>query len=218
MNRISLCVVTGSMIYASAALAGAPEFKCLGAKISKAEIGNVKDYEAKDGLATKKYGGFVDRRATKPTSQCLITEAGPGETVVLHFDKKTYDTAVKGASMFPGVQCVFIDDGKELDVMDSPATDAVAGKDMLTKCPNETGYECDAGSNSERNSKYRAELDKKKLVMQSFFIRPSSNMKSAEGRKGAWDGREVFCQAFDKKSSKVLYAFQFKVGPAADKK
>lgn len=215
MKTISVLALCAGWLLGGSALAAAPTFKCLGVKIAKVEIGTTADYEAKEGLATKKYGGFINRRAAKAAEQCLINEANPGETVVLWFDKKSFETATKGTSMYPGVQCVFVDDGKELAAMDSPSTDAVAGKDLLTKCPNETGYDCDAGSNSERNSKYREQLDKQKLVMHSVYLRPNSNMMaSPAAKKGEWDGREVFCQAFDKKSGKVLYAVQYKVGPA----
>lgn len=215
MKRHEIPVIVGMLLSTSVAFAEAPAFKCLPAKIQKVQVGHNGKYDVKVGLTNSSFSGFIDRTDAKPTKECLIADVKPGQSAVIWYDKKSYDAAVKGTSMFPGMQCIFIDDGKELGPGDVPPTNGVDGKDVLTKCPNATGYDCDAGSNSERNSKYREVLTKGNQVMQSFYIRPSDNMETAAARQGKWDGREVFCQAFDKKSGSVLFATQFKVGPAA---
>ena len=182
MKRNQTLLTLSVVLAAGTARADVPAFKCLAAKIKKVEVGRKGNYDAKEGLTSKSYGGFLERSEVKPSKQCLIPDVLPGQSVVLWYDKKSYDAATKGANMFPGMQCIFIDDGKELGLDDEPATNTVAEKDVLTRCPNETGYECDAGSNSDRNSKYRETLNKQGLVMQSFSVRPNDNMSSAAAR------------------------------------
>jgi len=175
-----------------------PSYQCHpSVKPLHAKVGKRGQYEVKTGLRTSKYYGFLDRKPIRPKNGCFFSGLKSGQCIVMHYKIAGYEKTRLDR------QCVLSDSGKSFRRARPTRRGPLSGQDILTKCPNGTGYKCDAGHNSARRKKYEKALKSKGLMVWSFCARGANN------RLDKNIGKKVFCQMYDKKSNKAVFAVEY---------
>jgi len=167
------------------------------ARPTNAQLGVRGDYTVKQGLDNKRFGGFLQRKKIRAKNGCFFPKLRSGQCVTMRF-KLGYD---KGMSLRG--QCVISETGKKFKRARPRRRGPIRGSDMLTKCPNKTGYKCDPGYNSNRAKKWEKQLKAKGKTMVSFCA-PKANYN-----RDKFLNKKVFCQLYDRKSNKVVFATEF---------
>lgn len=166
-------------------------------KPTKAQVGTRGQYEVKDGLNVKKFYGFLNRKKTKAKNGCFFGGLRSGQCVTMQFPIKGFEAgSVRG-------QCVVVDSGKKFNRARPTRRGPFKGSDMLTKCPNKTGYKCDRGYNSDRAKKYAKALEKKGKILYSYCA------PKASYNRDKFLNKQIFCQLYDRKSGTVFFATEF---------
>lgn len=175
-----------------------PSYQCHGSvKPLDAKVGRRGQYDVKEGLRTRKYYGFLDRKGIRPKNGCFFSGLRSGQCLVMHYKIAGYK------KMRLDRQCVLSASGADFRRARPSTQGPLRGHDILTKCGNGTGYPCDAGHNSARRKKYEDGLKAKGLMVWSFCARGANNHLDKN------IGKKVFCQMFDKKSNKAVFAVEY---------
>jgi hypothetical protein len=213
---LNALIVTG--LFLAASPAGAQDkkgpratVKCLtDLKIQDLTLGYTKAYKVTEGLSTKDYDGFVGRTPGKIVDGCVI-DLQPEQCAVMYVDKEKYETF--GNSNDWQVQCVQTENpgAGMLPQGVAPYTvDNVQNKHMMLKCGHDQGegVECHEGNNSARGGEWQKRLDGKKQEMISFCAWKAHPVEAKDALN-----KKVYCQYFNKKSGKVLFATEYLLAP-----
>jgi hypothetical protein len=182
--------------------------KCTVLKPTNIMVGNVGSYTFQEGFNEEQRTGLINRKTGKLTKGCIAPSLMPRQTMYMEVDEKQFKAI--GDSNDWKMQCVRSDNpgAGSLDKDESKTEYAypvnqVAGKEMMLHCGHsvEGVSECAEGSNSSRSGKWKKKLQKEGKILLSVFAKPSLNAP-----KG---GEKLFCQYYNKKARKSLYAFEY---------
>lgn len=175
-----------------------PKYQCHpSVKPLNAQLGKRGQYEVKEGLKSRKYYGFLDRKKATPKNGCFFSGLTSGQCLVVEYKAKAYKkTSLVG-------QCVLSASGQEFRKARPNRSGSLREHAVLLKCGNKTSYKCDAGSNSKRRRKLKKQLEGKGRLLWSFCARGANNKLDKN------IGKKVFCQLFDRKSNKAVFAAEF---------
>lgn len=177
--------------------------KCDDVALKNVQIGNSASYNVTEGLSSSKYTGFINRSKVQVSNQCFIGVLQSDECVTMEVSKAELDKVTGKSSNNLKMQCVYSDDPSKMAVAEVPyKADNVPLKNMLLKCGHDQGdeYACDEGSNSARSGKYKKDHLKGKVQLSVCGIAYHQAPKS---------GQHIYCQYYNKKSKKSIFAFEF---------
>lgn len=176
--------------------------KCDDVKLTNVQIGNSSSYQVTEGLSKSSYTGFINRRPAEVSHQCFVGVLDRGECVTMEVPQSDIKRVTQGDHNSLKMQCVYSNDPGEMATAEVPYTaKMISLNQMLLKCGHDQGddYACDEGSNSQRAGKYKKQLkDKQQLSVCATTYHQVKN-----------GGQHIYCQYYNKKSKKSLFAFEF---------
>jgi hypothetical protein len=200
--------------YAEHDLSGGPDdklisfTKCTNLKFSNIMVGKLGEYTFQEGFNEEKRTGFINRKTGTISKGCIAPSLMPKQTLYMEVDEKEFKAL--GSSNDWKMQCIRSDnpsagslDKKEHKTEYAYPVNQVAGKEMLLHCGHSIDgvNECAEGSNSSRSREWKKKLKLRGKMILSVFAQSSPN--AAKG------GEKLYCQYYNKKIRKSLYAFEY---------
>ena len=179
--------------------------KCSGIEMSNITIGTVGNYTFQQGFSKEKRTGLISREKGQVSKGCILPSMQPGQYTYLEVDTNKFEAA--GSSNDWKMQCVQSADpgaGVVQGATEFPyKTSFLSGKDMMLHCGHseENVEACAEGSNSSRSGEWKKKLKKDGKTMLSVMA-VHSTLAPAQGEK-------LYCQYYNKKSGKSLFAFEY---------
>lgn len=181
--------------------------RCSDLKLESVTTGYMGDYTFQQGFSKESRSGFVKRKPGKVSNGCVLPSLQSRQLAYMEVDSKAFDAM--GSSNDWQMQCIRSDKPsagalteKESRTEAPYHTSVLSGKDVLLFCGNSEGVEeCAEGSNSQRSGKWSKKLSARGKTMLSVHAF-TSTLAPAGGEK-------VYCQYYNKKSQKSLFAFEY---------
>lgn len=204
----------GAIAASTLNLSGGPDAKlikftkCTDLKPTNIMVGKMGTYTFQEGFNEEKRTGFIDRKRGTLSNGCIAPSLMPRETMTMEVNEKAFKAL--GSSNDWKMQCIRSDnpgagslDKKENKTEFAYPVNQVAGKEMFLHCGHsvEGVNECAEGNNSNRSRQWKKKLQAKGNIMLSVFAQASPNAP-----KG---GEKLYCQYYNKKLRKSLYAFEY---------
>ncbi len=177
--------------------------KCDDVNLKNVQIGNSTSYEVTEGLSKSNYTGFINRRPATVTNQCFIGVLDSDECATMEITEAELKQVTQGDRNSLKMQCIFSNEPSKIANQEVPyRADNIPLNYMLLKCGHDQGnqYPCDEGSNSSRSGKYKKQQLKGKTQL-SVCATKYHLVKDG--------GQHIYCQYYNKKSKKSLFAFEF---------
>lgn len=177
--------------------------KCDDVALTNVQVGNVTSYKVTEGLSSRDFTGFINRRPASVSNTCFVGVLQSDECVTMDVSEAELDKVSGGTSNNLKMQCVYSDDPSKMATAEVPyKADYVSLKSMLLKCGHDQGdgYACDDGSNSSRAGKYKKEHLKGKVQLS---VCATSYHQVPKG------GQHIYCQYYNTKSKKSIFGFEF---------
>jgi hypothetical protein len=196
--------------------------KCASVKPSNIIIGSLGDYTFQQGFTKEKRSGLINRNNGSLSKGCILPSLQSRQVAYMEVDTKSYEAlgssndwemqCLKSANLSVGAvnekepkgeypYHVNVLSGKDM-LLFCGHVNVLSGKDMLLFCGNSENIDdCGEGSNSSRSGQWDKKLDARGKTMLSV-MGVASTLAPAQGEK-------LYCQYYNKKSGKSLFAFEY---------
>ena len=180
---------------------------CTSFKPENITLGYSGNYTFQKGFTKEKRTGLINREAGTLANGCILPSLKSRQIVYMEVDTKKYKAA--GSSNDWSMQCIKSANpgagavGEKEGKTEYPYTvNYLSGKAMMLHCGNSEGIEeCAEGSNSSRSGAWKKKLNAKGKTMLSVLAN-TSTLAPPEGEK-------LYCQYYNQKSGKSLFAFEY---------